>query len=674
MLKQLSIKQKIILGFSSLGTLLLISSALAYTALKQIHHANMEVKSVALPILKTANALQLQQSALSKLVSKAFSENDQANLKTITTRFAQGQQRYQQKLSELHEVTANNPQFSALLSSIVSVSKEIDQQANSLLLAKQTIFEARLSIKSNMQKFEQYRAAASDAMLNLELVETDNTRQRAEVAGTGIRIDDMMYTLSDNVKVINQLEAANWQSQQEDVRFLLGNVQDNFEFLKRQSQGLDVSALLEEFSEQLTNMIQLLDEPGSLYQSVEKKLAALAQAEMAYKQAELSTEKVQNTLQKLQMVSDEQFSFYENVAEQKIQQAQQTALIMAMVFVALAVFIAISTSRAMLGPLAAVNKMLGYLAQGDFSRAMKKRSDDEFGMLIDNINRVKDSLRVLLEDINTKVHELEQMSESTQLRSQTLAQNSQQQLKRIDSAASLASEIANSAQQVSTESATTLNSIQQAQQQSLSVNQIANDNKQHMLSLNTKMANAVQVMDKLTLHSDNIGSILDTIVSIAEQTNLLALNAAIEAARAGEQGRGFAVVADEVRTLAARTQSSTNEINTMIESLQQDTKLANSAIVDGQSTSQTCAQRSESLSEAIAQIEQVLIQVHGLSARASDVANDQVSYCQKIESVMANAQQTAKENANEMQHMAQASESLSRFANSLTELVRRFKL
>jgi methyl-accepting chemotaxis protein len=458
------------------------------------------------------------------------------------------------------------------------------------------------------------------------------------------------------------------------MSFILDNISDNFAFLKRQAQGVNAKEVFSNFESAQHELERLLRSPGSLYAQLDKQRQSQVDATAAYRQSEQHSVSVISALNAIQDKTKTSFESSQKLTQELIAQAQTSAIILVIIFVGLAAFIAYSTSKAMLSPLKAVNKMLNFLAEGDFSRDMKKRNDDEFGTLIDNINRVKDSLRNLLNDINTKVHELDNVSEKSLSESRLVADNASSQMVRMDDAANLAQSVSSSASNVSQNAQQSLESLLQANERKTEASTLVVDNQSHIESLDEKMAEAVEMMSRLTSHSNNIGSILDTIVSIAEQTNLLALNAAIEAARAGEQGRGFAVVADEVRTLASRTQDSTEEINKMISALQQDTKQAADAIHVGQTDASVCVEQSQALVAVMQQIEDALNEVTHLSEQVTQSAGQQEGDCQRIGHVMLEAKDTASDNASSMKQMAKGSESLSEFAHRLAESVERFKL
>ncbi|PAX99123.1 methyl-accepting chemotaxis protein [Pseudoalteromonas sp. HM-SA03] len=674
MLSKLTIKQKITLGFSALGVLLLLACALAYLALAQIKSANQNMGQITLPIQRSADALQLEQLKLSKLVSQAYTLESEQDINRARQQFTTQQQLYVERQRHLTSLTQAMPEFVTPLKQTLALGEQLSRAAEQMLQAKTDVVQAQQRIQSQYQALKQDKEQASNAMLDLELIETDKTRQLEEMVGTGVRIDDMLFTLENNSQRISGLTLEQVEQHQQDMLFLLDNIENNLTFLKRQAYGMDADDLLNQFSEGMTKLREKLGEPGHLYVAVQEKLRQQQQAAMLYKQSELHAFAILTELEKMQQSANAAFNRSQNNAETLIERAQNTAILLVIVFIALGAFISVSTSRAMLGPLAAVNKMLKYLAAGDFSKQMSKRSDDEFGQLIDNINQVKDNLRALLESINNQVHELEGLSESSLSESKQIAHNATEQMRRMDNANRLAQSISASALAVSKRSSDSLASIHTANQHKTEVSKYTQDNKEHILSLSTRMSEAVESMTQLTTHSENIGSILDTIVSIAEQTNLLALNAAIEAARAGEQGRGFAVVADEVRTLASRTQESTNEINQMIAALRQDTHSASEAINSGQRDVASCVKQSEALASAMDEIANAILQVTQLSEEVSQAADHQATDCQQIEQVMLDAQSTANENAQAMQSLAKGSESLSSFSHRLATLVERFKL
>lgn len=663
------------MGFSTIGILLIAGSSFFYNSLMQISTANSNVELLAVPVQKQSNALQIKLLNMIKIGALGFTQQDKAALVNSEQEYNKLNQEFQAAVTVLSGKVMDQAKMQQALKQAQIHYQEYVTQTEQFYQAKKNIAVANEAFTQQYQIFVESRDQASNDMLDLELLEIDNEQLLEDIIGNGARIDDMLYTLQNTMSGLQQVnELAVLAQHKEDVGFLIANAKNNFDFMHQLFENIADKSLLDDFSNQFSTLNHLLVEPGELYQYKQGALEDAVNANKAYNDSVVSFNATYQQLTVLLSLAEARFVELQLTTKNKVETGESLAIILAVVFIILASFIGVITTRAMLTPLALANDSLALIAQGDLSNRLTVSNEDEFGVLFKNINKLSDDLTSLLKNISQNAYSLDESSQITSEQSQRIAQSTSAQITRVDSAKQIAEKMFASSTRVTDEANLTANNVSEATTHSYEIRTIADDNSNRIVSLSERLRESVEVMARLSKHSDSIGGILDTIGSIADQTNLLALNAAIEAARAGEHGRGFAVVADEVRSLASRTQASTAEIQTMIDALQKETQTAELAISQGQTQASECVSQSQELSNAIKQIESALLTIDEMSKSISVASNEQLGFSQDIEATMSEAAEAASHNAAESQDLSNRSEDVNKLADSLTQSVARFKL
>ncbi len=329
-----------------------------------------------------------------------------------------------------------------------------------------------------------------------------------------------------------------------------------------------------------------------------------------------------------------------------------------------------------LPPMAHLSKALNALndGSGDLSRTIKSDRDDEIGKVVVLFNAFLGSLRSKVTTIAEVSKSLERSSEQL-LSDADASQRSASDLQiEVEQVAAAANQMATNVQGVATNakasSAQTLDADKQAQEAIAVVNKTIVD----IRALAEEVSRAAQVISDLEGHTREIDSVLEVIRTIAEQTNLLALNAAIEAARAGEQGRGFAVVADEVRTLASRTQTSTLEINGMIGRLQNASQQAVKVMDESRGFAERGVQQALSAGEALARISQLVGSVSDMSLHIAEAANEQAMVTDEINRRITSVSAVASNAVAQAESTLDGGRASGADAERLKHIVRQFKL
>jgi len=356
--------------------------------------------------------------------------------------------------------------------------------------------------------------------------------------------------------------------------------------------------------------------------------------------------------------------------------ARNIALLVGLVAMVVGLMVAVFITRGITRPVHQAMTAMEDIAEGegDLTRRLEEQGNNEISMLARSFNKFAEKVRMVVADVTRHTEEVaaasEEMSNITKLTNDGV----NKQRSEIDQVASAMNEMTATVQEVAKNATEASTSASNADEEAVGGKRIVLATIEAINSLAGEVDTATGVIKQLESQSENIGGVLDVIKGIAEQTNLLALNAAIEAARAGEQGRGFAVVADEVRTLASRTQESTQEIEAMIVQLQTGARDAVVAMEKGHHAAQASVEQAAEAGTSLEKITSAVATISDMNTQIASAAEEQSSVAEEINRNVVNINSMAEDVTHGAEQTSTSSGALAELASQLQSLVRQFKI
>ncbi|WP_455376709.1 methyl-accepting chemotaxis protein [Kaarinaea lacus] len=416
------------------------------------------------------------------------------------------------------------------------------------------------------------------------------------------------------------------------------------------------------------------EEPESKEDIQEKRYPIRFDGDMlGYVLIGLSTSNLNNQI----MLSDRRItSTIENITERGEESVTRfsiilnTTIIVAMVFISVVTFLLfhfVVAKRLKETYKATANS-------GDLTIQLPDNEGDEIGELRKSFNRYIEELRGTIQMLASDVTTLSQVAAELQSTSKEQNENANIQLKESIYVSDAMTEMTASAREVATITGGAANAAHDADEAANNGKVVVSQTVESINALAEEVENTSSVITTLQSNSENIGSVLDVIRGVAEQTNLLALNAAIEAARAGEQGRGFAVVADEVRTLASRTQESTEEIQQIIHQLQSDSAHAVQAMEKGRSQAHASVAQAAKAGDSLKEITDAVTTIRDMNSQIASAAEEQTARSEEVKLNVEKINQVTELSTQIAERTSTVSEQLIATASRLETLIGKFKI
>jgi len=356
--------------------------------------------------------------------------------------------------------------------------------------------------------------------------------------------------------------------------------------------------------------------------------------------------------------------------------ARNTAIVIGIGALIVGLMIAGFIARLIGGPLCQAVEAMNEIAQGggDLTRRLDDEGDNEISRLSSAFNSFAEKVRAMVSQVYGSTTQLASAAEEMSVIMVETHRDTQQQQSETSQVVTAMNEMTATVQEVARNATEAASAASSADIASAEGKQVVISTMSAIESLSSEINEAANVISQLEKDSENIGTVLDVIKGIAEQTNLLALNAAIEAARAGEQGRGFAVVADEVRTLASRTQQSTQEIQEMIEKLQVGAQSAVKVMDESRTKAEDSVTQAAKAASSLETITNSVSLIKDMNTQIATAAEQQSAVAEEINRNILNISEIVDRTADGASQTSTASHELADLAIQLQQLVNQFKV
>ncbi|MBY7731986.1 methyl-accepting chemotaxis protein [Vibrio bathopelagicus] len=660
-----SVIKRMYAGFALIIIMFAVTITIMMNSMNQIHRNFESVSETSLPLVALSNQTSVQLLSADKSFKDFLTTQNAERMAAMRSTFAESQDAFSKVLGRLEAASEDNITLVERVTQLRAMEERYFTEAAEAMTNYVAMFEAQEQVQKASRDFQRLHSELTVGMKEY-VADQKSISVKVMAKSYFIKLQDAEVITSDALA-------------SSDVAFVQKAVNQNKKavtHLNYAYRGLatQLPALKNVFDESVQKFTKDVGQKGGVLDKHNNYLQAKQALYVNIANLAVEVDQAMAVLDSFNVTAEEQLNASLADASSIYDKGLFNAIAIGIVVTVFAAAIGYHIAHSVREPLTRILGTLEGLTEGDMTQRIDIRYDNEFSRVSRHINTLADNLRNILVKLNDASDDLTKTASVNQKTSTETQAQLNSQREQTATVATAMTEMSHSVQEVANSAQSSLTMVQQVESASESGRQIMNTNISTINQLEVRLTESVGAVGELQQMSSQIGSILDVIRGIAEQTNLLALNAAIEAARAGEQGRGFAVVADEVRVLAQKTTQSTSEIETMISNLQSSSKTASNVIESCMSDMDMSVQQASSANSAMEEIQALILEISHMSTHISQAAAEQSETSGDIARNIEDINHIADASYQAMSSIAEASQNLTILANQQGDLVHQFKL
>ncbi|MGR5145487.1 methyl-accepting chemotaxis protein [Photobacterium alginatilyticum] len=663
--RQTSVIKRMYAGFALMVLLLVSTVVLMLTGTKRIHDQLESVTSDVFPLVSLVNQTSVRLLAADKLFKDFLTSNNTEKMQAYAEKYRLAHDSFDIVLGQLSEVSEGNSALVEQVALLAALKERYFSEAyvamgnyRSQLIAEEERNKAarrfqqlQTELRVGMREYiSNQDNVAVKLMAKSYFIKLKQTEQITSDALASDNVDVISKALKDNKRSVTRLNYA-----YKGLVAQLPSLESKFD----QS--------VEQFTRDIGNKGGVLDQHFSYVEATNRLYINISVLTDEIDQAMAILDTFRNEAERLMG------SAIKN-ANESYSNGYTQASLMGIFVTAFSIVLGWLLANNVRKPLVVMLKTLEALTDGDMTQRVHDNSFIEFNQLSTHINTLASNLQDILRQLSAALGNLRQVATKNQETTTESKVRLNEQHQQTAAVAAAMTEMEQSVKDVAGSAQCSTERVRDVELAAQTGRGVMASNISTIHQLSERLDESVAVVSKVREMSSDIGSILDVIRNIADQTNLLALNAAIEAARAGEQGRGFAVVADEVRVLAKKTTDSTSEIESMIQNLQQSSGHASTVIQGCVSEMHKSITQSSDANSAMEEIQAIIIEISKMSSHIAQAAEEQSTTTHSIARSLEDISHIADANYQSMELVSAGSRELDELAQEQNQLVTRFKV